>query len=147
MKLTDIHIGDVFEDQGSRVPSPPQLRRFRVIGFESAPLTTLIVVEDSVTKRKTKIRWDRLLRGGQRGYRRCYDRLLTLRREIPSPCACEGRELVLNAGATPVYFRGKTPYINAGCINLGWGAEANPKLKEGESVEVLVLLPALEEEP
>ena len=67
--------------------------------------------------------------------------------EADPPCACEGRELVLNAGATPVYFRGKTPYINAGCINLGWGAEANPKLKEGESVEVLVLLPALEEEP
>jgi hypothetical protein len=70
MKLTDIHIGDVFEDQDPRLPNPPQHRRFRVLRFESAPLTTKVVVEDIVTKRKTKIRWDRLLTGGKRGYKK-----------------------------------------------------------------------------
>ena len=85
-----VRVGDVFEDLDPRMVrgditgerSGSWRRRVKVIRIEPPGygrnykfdgihcITPVVLVEDTVTRLRTRIRWDRLLRGGRRGYRK-----------------------------------------------------------------------------
>ena len=61
----------MFEDLDPRMLRPTGPRRLRVVRIEVTDAWLgRILVEDIVTGLQTHIRWDRLLKGGRRGYRK-----------------------------------------------------------------------------
>lgn len=74
-----VKIGDIYEDNDPRMmrcpiagPVRPAFkRRVRVVDTEIIPGKPVrAVVEDTATGLRTRIAWSRLLKGGQRGFRK-----------------------------------------------------------------------------